>query len=104
MLSEDQLAQLPRREIQAIAKEHGIKANMKTALIIEQLLLLDSTTTSPAQVSPGAAPVASVSTDDKLANAAEDAASVGGAAATTELPSNTQPISSSSDDTVQEVS
>jgi len=63
MLSEDQLAGLPRKEIQALAKEHGIKANLKTSLIIGQLMQVQGEP-SPASASPAAASVADVSTVD----------------------------------------
>ena len=40
-LSEEQLRGLSRRALQAVAKKHGVKANQKSAVLIEELLALD---------------------------------------------------------------
>ena len=49
MPSADELAALPRKELQALAKTHGVKANQKNDVIIAQLLPLVA-------VAPAAAP------------------------------------------------
>ncbi len=36
--SKDVLKKMPRKELQALAKEHGITANLKSAVIIEKIL------------------------------------------------------------------
>ncbi len=78
MLSKDDLQVLPRREIQALAKEHGIKANMKTSLIISELLALEEASqTEPVAASDCAASVADVSTDEAHASSAETVKSPG---------------------------
>lgn len=68
MLSREQLEALPRKEVQHYAKEAGLKANAKTATLIEELLALWAVPADPvpaaapspaaAAASPVAAPVA----------------------------------------------
>ena len=45
-MDEAALSALSRRELQALAKEHGVKANQKTADIIEDLLALENETSA----------------------------------------------------------
>jgi hypothetical protein len=51
MRSSDELASLTRRELQAEAKQHGVKANLASGEIIKQLLALGA----PASANPAAA-------------------------------------------------
>ena len=53
MPSADELAALPRKELQALAKTHGVKANQKNDVIIAQLLPLVAAAPAAAPAAPG---------------------------------------------------
>ena len=58
MPSADELAALPRKELQALAKTHGVKANQKNDVIIAQLLPLVASTMTLTVVATAAITVA----------------------------------------------
>lgn len=49
------LSQLPRKQLQDLAKEHGLKANAKSQILAEQLQALRDSAQQPAAAAPAAA-------------------------------------------------
>ena len=66
LLSKDYLSQLNRKDLQNIAKQHGVKANLKSSEIIEQLLNATATTASNPAPSMAITPVKLVQNKENL--------------------------------------